>query len=81
MAIYIILLLLILFNILKYDLGSKEHGKKKKPFYFCCVVLATVAGIMYHIGSDTGNYIAYFENVPELSNFFHEFVNFLHFIH
>ena len=73
MAIYIILLLLILINILKYDLGSKEHGKKKTPFYFCCVVLATVAGIRYHIGSDTANYIAYFENVPELANFFKEF--------
>lgn len=73
MAIYIILLFFILINILIYDLGSKEHGKKKISFYFSCIVLAIVAGIRYHIGSDTANYIEYFENVPELANFFKEF--------
>lgn len=70
MGIYIILFILILYYIVRYDINSISQYKTKKSFYFCCIVLSLVAGLRYHIGSDTANYIEYFESVPFVSDFF-----------
>lgn len=70
MGVYIILLLMIIYYIIKYDIGKKKQVKIKESFYFCCIVLSLIAGLRYHIGSDTANYIEYFEEVPDLWDFF-----------
>lgn len=70
MWVYIILFLLIVFCIIRYDIGAKKQINSKQSFYFCCIILSLVAGLRYHIGSDTANYIEYFEEVPTLGDFF-----------
>lgn len=70
MVIYIFLFLLIVSCIVRHDIGNKSQSGTKGSFIFCCIVLSLVAGIRYHIGSDTANYIAYFEAVPMLPDFF-----------
>lgn len=70
MGVYIILFFLIISFIIIYDLRVRKQCRSKQSFYFCCIILALVAGLRYHIGSDTANYIDYFEAVPNLVDFF-----------
>lgn len=70
MAVYIILFALIIFCVIKYDIKGKTNIKAKDAFFLCCFILSFVAGLRYHIGSDTANYIDYFEVVPTLGDFF-----------
>lgn len=70
MTVYIVLILLVLFCIvMKYD---RHHDTKntKIVYYSICVLLSLIAGIRYHVGSDTANYIDLFEQVPTLGSFF-----------
>lgn len=70
MGVYIILFALIIYGVFRYDFGKQKQINPKHYYYFCCFILSLVAGIRYHIGSDTANYIEYFETVPVLGEFF-----------
>lgn len=69
MFIYISLFIIIILFCIKYDFSiSKDENNRYKSFYFLCVILSLVAGLRYHIGSDTANYIADFDEIPTLGN-------------
>lgn len=71
MLVYVCLFVLILIFCFKYDFSS-SYKEKKGAFYFSCVVLSLVAGLRFHIGSDTASYIEYFEDIPNIANVFNE---------
>lgn len=70
MGVYVFLFVLFVYYIIRYDYRTRKQQNYKQSFYFCCILLSLIAGLRYHIGSDTANYIDYFEAVPSLWDFF-----------
>lgn len=70
MGVYVFLFALFVYNIIRYDFSTRKQHRYKQSFYVCCILLSLIAGLRYHIGSDTANYIEYFEAVPSLWEFF-----------
>ena len=70
MFIYLFLFILLLVFCCKFDLKSNDNKNKSRPFFFLCFILSIVAGIRYHIGSDTANYMEEFVEIPTINLFF-----------
>lgn len=69
MFIYLFLFILIIIFCFKYDYQSHNNTNKHNSFYLLCIILSLVAGLRYHIGSDTANYMEDFEEIPTINDF------------
>lgn len=67
MGAYLFVIALLIFFILKYDVGHKQHGKQHS-LLFVMVLLILMSGLRYHVGADSITYEAGFiYGIPVLS--------------
>lgn len=64
---YLLVILLICYLINIYDIGKRQRGRTKWQWTLV-VVLILMAGLRYHVGSDTINYENAFIKIPELGD-------------
>ena len=64
--IYLFIVILLLFMILRYDYFRNERGREMS-FWIIYVLLVLVAGLRYRLGQDTAVYIRYYENLQPIS--------------
>ena len=64
--IYLLVLILLLIPVIKYDWMAKTGGEKFW-YYSCLVVLILLAGLRYRIGGDTLMYMAMYDKWPSIS--------------
>ena len=64
--IYLLVFILLLIPVVKYDWMAKTGGEKKW-YYFILAVLILLAGLRYRVGSDTLIYMSMFEDCPKLA--------------
>lgn len=68
MAPYIIIIALLIYLIVVYDIGKKKAGKVEWQ-WLVVIILIMLSGLRYHIGADTVGYeYDFYKNTPELSN-------------
>ena len=65
MLIYILILLLIVFNIYRFDIKNSPSNKLKN-FYIIILLLFLISGFRYHIGIDSVRYELSFERTDSL---------------
>lgn len=67
--IYIVVLILILIGVYKYDLVGRNHcTSKSAPLYYAIAfILFFIAAFRYYNGGDTKNYVELFRHIPQLS--------------
>lgn len=63
--IYLVVFILLLIPVVKYDWMAKTGGESKW-YYFNLVVLVLLAGLRYRVGSDTLMYMSVFDECPKL---------------
>ena len=63
--IYLLVFILLLIPVVKYDWMAKSGGEEKW-YYFSLVVLILLAGLRYRVGGDTLMYMAMFNEWPEI---------------
>ena len=63
--IYLLVLILLLIPVIKYDWMAKTGGEKFW-YYSCLAVLILLAGLRYRVGGDTLIYMSMFEDYPKL---------------
>lgn len=63
--IYLLVLILLLIPVIKYDWMAKTGGEKFW-YYSCLVVLILLAGLRYRVGGDTLIYMSMFDEYPKL---------------
>lgn len=69
---YILVVLLLLFLIIQYDVEKRKIGKELWQ-WVVVVVLVLMAGLRYHVGTDTPSYeYDYYHTIPYLNNCFHD---------
>lgn len=71
MFVYFAILSLLIYLIVKYDIQGYTNWKEAWINIFM-VLLILLAGLRYHIGTDTVHYESWFENAPELSDIFRD---------
>ena len=64
--IYILVFILLLIPVVKYDLMAKSGGEGGW-YYFNLVVLILLAGLRYRVGGDTLMYMSMYDEIPALS--------------
>ena len=64
--IYILVFILLLIPVVKYDLMAKSGGEGGW-FFFNLVVLILLAGLRYRVGGDTLMYMSMYDEIPALS--------------
>ena len=64
--IYILVFILLLIPVVKYDLMAKSGGEGGW-YYFNLVVLILLAGLRYRVGGDTLMYMSMYDEIPSLS--------------
>lgn len=68
--IYIIVLILLLIPVIRYDVLKKTKGLEFW-FFLELLLLVLLAGLRYRVGGDTLAYIDYFDEYPNLIELFH----------
>ncbi len=68
---YLVILSLLLYLIIKYDIKNNLKGKETWINFFM-VLLIIFAGLRYHIGSDTLVYESWFDEVPSLQDIYRD---------
>lgn len=67
--IYLIVILILIFFIIRYDINSIKEGRDS-CYYFVLVILILIAGLRWRLGSDTPNYMyLYYHETPVLGNY------------
>lgn len=66
--VYLIIILLLLFFIYRYDICGFSHNKKR-VYCYMCLLFVLVSGFRYRIGLDSMQYAyIFYHQIPELSN-------------
>lgn len=64
--IYLIVLILLLVPVIRYDLLAKSDGKEYVWYYSLLFIFVMVAGLRYRVGGDTLVYMSGFDSFPTL---------------
>ena len=65
--IYLLVFILLLVPVVKYDLMAKTGGERGW-FCFNLVVLILLAGLRYRVGGDTLMYMSIYDDLPSLAD-------------